>query len=72
MGVLLIACSATAILSAVPLGSTLDGPNYLSKLAVARQCLQYGVDKAAVVLEFGECESLTEDPDPREPPGREG
>jgi hypothetical protein len=35
VGVLLIACSATAILSAVPLGSTLDGPNYLSKLAVS-------------------------------------
>ena len=35
VGVLFIACSATAILSAVPLGSTLDGPNYLSKLAVS-------------------------------------
>jgi Domain of unknown function (DUF4386) len=35
VGVLLIACSATAILSAVPLGSTLDGSDYLSKLAVS-------------------------------------
>jgi hypothetical protein len=35
VGVLLIACSAAAILSAVPLGSTLDDPDYLSKLAVS-------------------------------------
>jgi hypothetical protein len=35
VGVLFIACSASAILSAVPLGSTLDGSNYLSKLAVS-------------------------------------
>ena len=34
-GVLFIACSAASILSAVPLGSTLDGPDYLSKLAVS-------------------------------------
>jgi len=33
VGVLFIACSAASILSAVPLGSTLDGPDYLSKLA---------------------------------------
>ena len=34
VGVLFIACSAASILSAMPLGSTLDGPDYLSKLAV--------------------------------------
>ncbi|HSP10384.1 MAG TPA: DUF4386 domain-containing protein [Candidatus Dormibacteraeota bacterium] len=34
VGVLLIACSAAAIVSAIPLGSTLDGSGYLSKLAV--------------------------------------
>jgi Domain of unknown function (DUF4386) len=33
VGVLFIACSAASILSAVPLGSTLDDPDYLSKLA---------------------------------------
>jgi hypothetical protein len=35
VGVLLIACSAASILRAVPLGSTLDDPDYLSKLAVS-------------------------------------
>ncbi|SES42729.1 protein of unknown function [Pedococcus cremeus] len=35
VGVLFIACSAASILSAVPLGSTLDGPGYLAKLAVS-------------------------------------
>jgi hypothetical protein len=35
VGVLFIACSAASILSAVPLGSTLDDPDYLSKLAVS-------------------------------------
>jgi hypothetical protein len=35
VGVLFIACSAASILSAVPLGSTLDGSDYLSKLAVS-------------------------------------
>jgi hypothetical protein len=35
VGVLFIACSATSILSAIPLGSTLDSPDYLSKLAVS-------------------------------------
>jgi len=35
VGVLFIACSAASILSAVPLGSTLDGPDYLSKLAAS-------------------------------------
>jgi hypothetical protein len=35
VGVLLIACSAASILSAIPLGSTLDGSDYLSKLAVS-------------------------------------
>jgi len=35
VGVLFIACSAASILSAIPLGSTLDGPDYLSKLAVS-------------------------------------
>jgi hypothetical protein len=35
VGVLFIACSATSILSAIPLGSTFDGPDYLSKLAVS-------------------------------------
>jgi hypothetical protein len=35
VGVLLIVCSAASILSAIPLGSTLDGPDYLSKLAVS-------------------------------------
>lgn len=34
VGVLLIACSVASILSAITLGSTLDGPDYLSKLAV--------------------------------------
>ncbi|TQM62877.1 DUF4386 domain-containing protein [Humibacillus xanthopallidus] len=33
VGILLIACSAASILSAIPLGSTLDGPDYLGKLA---------------------------------------
>ena len=33
VGVLLIACSAASILSAIPLGSTLDDPDYLSELA---------------------------------------
>ncbi len=35
VGVLLIACSAASILSAIPLGSTLDGSDYLSRLAVS-------------------------------------
>jgi len=35
VGVLFIACSAASILSAVPLGSTLDDPDYLSKLAAS-------------------------------------
>jgi hypothetical protein len=35
VGFLLIACSAVSILSAAPLGSTLDDPDYLSKLAVS-------------------------------------
>jgi len=35
VGVLFIACSAASILSAVSLGSTLDGSDYLSKLAVS-------------------------------------
>jgi hypothetical protein len=35
VGVLFIACSAASILSAVPLGSTLDDPDYLSKLSVS-------------------------------------
>jgi Ca2+/Na+ antiporter len=35
VGILFIACSVATILSAVPLGSTLDGPDYLSKLAVS-------------------------------------
>ena len=35
VGVLFIACTATAILSAIPLGSTLDGPDYLSNLAAS-------------------------------------
>ena len=35
VGVLLIVCSAASILSAIPLGSTLDGSDYLSKLAVS-------------------------------------
>lgn len=35
VGVLFIACSAASILSVIPLGSTLDGPDYLSKLAVS-------------------------------------
>ena len=35
VGVLLIACSAASILSAIPLGSTLDGPDYLGKLAAS-------------------------------------
>jgi len=33
VGILLIACTATSILSAVPLGSTLDGSDYLAQLA---------------------------------------
>ncbi len=33
VGVLFIACSVTSILSAIPLGSTLEDPNYLSELA---------------------------------------
>jgi hypothetical protein len=35
VGVLLIACSAASILSAIPLGATLDGSDYLGKLAVS-------------------------------------
>jgi Domain of unknown function (DUF4386) len=35
VGVLLLACSVTSLLSAVPLGSTLDGHDYLQKLASA-------------------------------------
>ena len=35
MGLLLIACTATSILSAVPLGSTLDRSNYLNQLAAS-------------------------------------
>ncbi|HEX9096110.1 MAG TPA: DUF4386 domain-containing protein, partial [Candidatus Dormibacteraeota bacterium] len=35
VGVLFIACSAASILSAISLGSTLDGSDYLSKLAVS-------------------------------------
>ena len=35
VGVLLLACSVTSLLSAVPLGSTLDGDDYLQKLASA-------------------------------------
>lgn len=35
VGILLIVCSASSILSAAPLGSTLDGPDYLSKLAAS-------------------------------------
>jgi hypothetical protein len=35
VGVLFIVCSATSILSAIPLGSTLDDPDYLNKLAVS-------------------------------------
>jgi hypothetical protein len=35
VGVLFIACSAASILSAVPLGSTLDEPGYLGTLAVS-------------------------------------
>lgn len=35
VGVLLVVCSAAAILSAIPLGSTLDDPDYLNKLAVS-------------------------------------
>jgi len=45
VGVLLIACSAASILSAIPLGSTLDGSDYLSKLAVSGN----GVVLAALV-----------------------
>lgn len=35
VGVLLLACSVASLLSAVPLGSTLDGDDYLQKLASA-------------------------------------
>ncbi|MGO4342557.1 DUF4386 domain-containing protein [Pedococcus sp. 2YAF34] len=35
VGLLLIACTATSILSAVPLGATLDGSDYLDRLAVS-------------------------------------
>ncbi len=35
MGLLLIACTATSILSAVPLGLTLDRSNYLNQLAAS-------------------------------------
>lgn len=35
VGILLIVCSASSILSAAPLGSTLDGPDYLTKLAAS-------------------------------------
>lgn len=35
VGILLIACSAASILAAIPLGSTLDGPDYLGKLAAS-------------------------------------
>ena len=35
VGVLFIACSAASLLSAVPLGSTLDGPDYLREVAVS-------------------------------------
>ncbi|HET9646996.1 MAG TPA: DUF4386 domain-containing protein [Microlunatus sp.] len=35
VGLLLIACTATSILSAVPLGSMLDGPDYLNQLAAS-------------------------------------
>ena len=35
VGVLLLACSVASLLSAVPLGSTLDGHDYLQKLASA-------------------------------------
>ena len=35
VGVLFIACSAASIVSAIPLGSTLDDPDYLGKLAVS-------------------------------------
>jgi hypothetical protein len=35
VGVLLIVCSVASILSAVPFGSTLDGSDYLRKLATA-------------------------------------
>lgn len=35
VGVLLIACTVSSILSAAPLGSTLDAPDYLSKLAAS-------------------------------------
>jgi hypothetical protein len=33
VGVLLIVCTVSSILSAAPLGSTLDGPDYLNTLA---------------------------------------
>nr|WP_239580139.1 DUF4386 domain-containing protein [Microlunatus panaciterrae] len=33
VGVLLIACTVSSVLSAAPLGSLLDGPDYLNKLA---------------------------------------
>jgi Domain of unknown function (DUF4386) len=35
VGILLIACSAASILSAAPLGSMLNGPDYLAQLAVS-------------------------------------
>jgi hypothetical protein len=35
VGVLLIACTASSILSAVPWGSTLEGPDSLSKVATS-------------------------------------
>ena len=35
VGLLLIACTATSILSAVPLGSTLDSSDYLNQLAAS-------------------------------------
>jgi hypothetical protein len=37
VGILLIACTASSIVSAIPLGSTLASPDYLSELAV-RAC----------------------------------
>jgi len=35
VGLLLVACTVASILSAVPLGSTLDGPDYLNQLAAS-------------------------------------
>ncbi len=35
VGVLLLACTLTSVLSAAPLGSTLESPDYLQKLAAA-------------------------------------